>query len=97
MHLVPDRYSAHRSRKIRAWLADRPDRIELYFLPLYSPELSPEDLVDADLKRSLPAAQQGPGTGPTRHRHSRVLPPARHQPHIVRGHFGGPHVRYLFE
>lgn len=56
VHLVVDRHSAHRSRALRDWLADHSDRIELHFLPSYSPELNPDELVNADLKRSLPAS-----------------------------------------
>ncbi|WP_420717467.1 transposase [Streptomyces sp. WM6378] len=51
---VLDGHFAHRSRKVRAWLADHPDRIEAHFLTSYSPELNPYKLVNADLKRSLP-------------------------------------------
>ncbi|GGU79418.1 hypothetical protein GCM10010211_51800 [Streptomyces albospinus] len=54
VHLVLDGHFAHRSRKVRAWLADHPDRIELHFLPSYSPEFNPDELVNADLKRSPP-------------------------------------------
>ncbi|WP_455432243.1 IS630 family transposase [Streptomyces violascens] len=97
VHLVLDGHSAHRSRKVRAWLADHPDRIELHFLPLYSPELDPDELVNADLKRSLPMhsrardqAQLGAETRRFFHRRQR-------QPHIVRGYFGGPHARYVIE
>jgi hypothetical protein len=54
VHLVVDGHSAHRSRTVRVWLADHPDRLELHFLPSHSPELNPDELVNADLKRSLP-------------------------------------------
>ncbi|MFD8403012.1 IS630 family transposase, partial [Streptomyces sp. NPDC059698] len=54
VHLVVDGHSAHRSRKVRDWLAAHPDDIELHFLPPYSPELNPDELVNADLKHSLP-------------------------------------------
>lgn len=54
IHLVVDRHSAHRSKAVRAWLEEHADRIELHFLPSYSPELNPDELVNADLKRSLP-------------------------------------------
>lgn len=46
--------SASRSRKVRDWLAAHPDDIELHFLPPYSPELKPDELVNTDLKHSLP-------------------------------------------
>lgn len=39
VHLVLDGHFTHRSRKVRAWLAAHPDRIEPHFLPSYPPEL----------------------------------------------------------
>lgn len=33
VHLVADQHSAHRSRKVRVWLADHADQVELHFLP----------------------------------------------------------------
>lgn len=53
VHLVVDRHSAHRSKAVRAWLADHDDEIELHFLPSDPPELNPDDLVNAELKGSL--------------------------------------------
>ena len=53
IHLVVDRHSAHRAKKVREWVAKRPDRIELHFLPAYTPHLNPDELVNADLKRTL--------------------------------------------
>ncbi|MFE5907861.1 transposase [Streptomyces wedmorensis] len=53
-HLIVDRHPAHRSKIIRDWLACLTDQFELYFLPSYSPELNPDELLNADLKRSLP-------------------------------------------
>lgn len=35
-------------------LAAHPDDVELHFLPPYAPELNPDELVNADLKHSLP-------------------------------------------
>lgn len=97
VHLVLDGHSAHRSRKVRAWLADHPDRIELHFLPSYSPELNPDELVNTDLKRSLPmrsrACDQARLAAETR----RFFYRRQRQPHIIRGYFGGPHVRYILE
>ncbi|MHB9856730.1 winged helix-turn-helix domain-containing protein [Streptomyces sp. YIM S03343] len=54
IHLVVDGHSAHRSRKVRDWLTAHPDNVELHFLPPYSPELNPDEPVNADLKHSLP-------------------------------------------
>lgn len=45
VHLIVDRHSAHRSKAVRAWFADRKGEIEMHFLHSYSPELSPDELV----------------------------------------------------
>ncbi|MDL4775208.1 transposase [Actinomadura xylanilytica] len=54
VHLIGDRHSVHHSKAVRAWLADHKGEIELHFLPSYSPELNPDELVNAELKGSLP-------------------------------------------
>ena len=53
VHLVVDQHSVHRSKAVRAWVHDHAERIELHFLPPYSPHLNPDELVNADLKRHL--------------------------------------------
>ncbi|WP_444875623.1 IS630 family transposase [Streptomyces scabiei] len=97
VHLVLDRHSTHRSRKVRAWLANHPDRIELHFLPSYSPELNPDELVNADLKRSLPMHSRARDQAQLAAETRRFFHRRQRQPHIVRGYFGGPHVRYTLE
>ncbi|WP_449657721.1 IS630 family transposase [Streptomyces acidicola] len=88
IHLLVDPHSARRSARVRDWLATHADQPELHFLPAYAPELNPDELVNADLKRSLPASGRAhnrdqladgtrpllpPPTRPTRH-HPRLLP-----------------------
>ena len=34
-------------------MAERTDKIELFYLPSYSPELNPEERLNADLKQAL--------------------------------------------
>ncbi|MDX3641973.1 transposase [Streptomyces sp. MB09-02B] len=78
-------HSAHRSRKVSAWLADHPDRIELHFLPAYSPELNPDELVKADLKRSLPMHNRARDQAQLAAESRRFFHRRQRQPHIVRG------------
>ena len=51
--LVLDRLPVHRSAKVRAWLAGREAEIEVFHLPGYSPELNPDEGVNADLKQAV--------------------------------------------
>ena len=37
----------------QAWVQERKDKIELFYLPSYSPELNPEERLNADLKNAL--------------------------------------------
>ncbi|XUZ25114.1 transposase [Streptomyces sp. RMIT01] len=96
-HLIVDRHSARRSKTVRAWLADHQDQIELHFLRSYSPELNPDGLVNADLKRSLPHTHRARNQAELAAETRRFFHRRQRQPHIVRGYFGGPHVRYVLD
>jgi transposase len=49
--LILDRLPAHRSTTVRDWLGGRRDRIEVFHLPPYSPELNPDEYLNAHLKQ----------------------------------------------
>ncbi|MET8838917.1 IS630 family transposase [Streptomyces rubiginosohelvolus] len=95
VHLIVDRHSAHRSKTVRTWLADHKDEIELHFLPSYSPKLNPNELINADLKRSLPHTHRARNRAALAAETPQILPPptAPAPPHIVTGYFKAPHVR----
>lgn len=48
--LIVDNLKVHHSKKIKEWLAKNLDKIELFFLPPYSPELNPQELVNQEVK-----------------------------------------------
>ncbi|MFF5637789.1 transposase [Streptomyces sp. NPDC012825] len=93
VHLVVDTHSAHRSKKVRNWLAARSDDVELYFLPPYSSEPNPDGLVNADLEHGLPKQHRTRDQTELAAENRRFFRRRQRQPHIVRGCFGGPHVR----
>ncbi|MGW1186355.1 IS630 family transposase [Streptomyces sp. NPDC002559] len=97
VHFVVDGHSAHRFRKVRDWLAAHPDDIELHFLSAYSPELNPDELVNADLKHSLPKQHRARVQAELAAETRRFFRRRQRQPHIVRGYFDGPHVRYALD
>ena len=51
--LILDNLRVHHSKVVKAWVAQRTDKIELFYLPSYSPELNPEERLNADLKQAL--------------------------------------------
>jgi transposase len=52
--LILDRLRVHRARLTRNWLAEHSSEIEVFYLPPYSPELNPDEGVNADLKQAVP-------------------------------------------
>lgn len=51
--LILDNLRVHHSKPVKAWVAEREDKIELFYLPSYSPELNPEERLNADLKHVI--------------------------------------------
>ena len=48
--LIVDRHSSHRAKVVQEFVASTNGRLELFFLPPYSPELNPDELVWNHLK-----------------------------------------------
>ena len=51
--LILDNLRVHHSKQVKAWVAERADQIELFYLPSYSPQLNPEERLNADLKQEM--------------------------------------------
>jgi transposase len=51
--LILDNLRVHHSKIVKAWVTERSDQIELFYLPSYSPELNPEERLNADLKQEI--------------------------------------------
>lgn len=47
--LILDNLRAHHSKLVKEWVAERQDQIQLFQLPIYSPQLNPEGRLIADL------------------------------------------------
>jgi transposase len=48
--LIVDRHPVNRSQVVRQWLGRYRQRIEMFFLPAYSPELNPDEMLNHDVK-----------------------------------------------
>ena len=51
--LILDNLRVHHSKVVKAWLADKKDKIEIFYLPSYSSELNPDERLNADLKYAI--------------------------------------------
>jgi len=48
--LILDNHPVHHSRKVKTYVERHKDKIEIFYLPPYSPDLNPQELVNQDLK-----------------------------------------------
>ena len=93
--LIVDSHPVHKSARTRRWLASAAaaGRVELVYLPGYSPELNPDELVNQDTKQAMkkcrPADQQEMIDRVRGHLRSR-----QKRPDVVRQFFHEEHVRY---
>jgi len=53
LFLILDNLRVHHAKPVKAWLAEHADAIEVFYLPSYSPELNPDERLNADLKHAI--------------------------------------------
>ena len=92
--LILDNLRVHHSKPVKAWLAEREEKIEVFYLPSYSPELNPEERLNADLKHAL--RTKAPARTKTKLRdvtteHMTLLASS---PERVKAYFQDPRVQY---
>ena len=51
--LIMDNLKVHHSKPVQKWLEEHQEKIEVFYLPSYSPELNPDERLNADLKHAI--------------------------------------------
>jgi transposase len=51
--LIVDHLSVHEAAAVEQWLADKKERIEVFYLPKYAPERNPEEYLNCDVKANI--------------------------------------------
>jgi transposase len=51
--LILDNLGVHHCKPVKAWLLENSTKMEVFYLPSYSPELNPEERLNADLKHVI--------------------------------------------
>ena len=92
--LIVDRLQAHRTPDVKAWLAAHQDRIEVFELPRYAPELNPEEYLNNDLKGQVNEAGLPHDKYEVRSRIQAFMRQLLHLPERVMSYFQHPSVQY---
>jgi len=91
--LVVDGHPSHKAKLVRQFVEDNAERIELFFLPPYSPELNPDELAWAHVKSKVAKATVQT-KDQLKAQVDRALRQLQHLPHIVSGFFRAPTCSY---
>lgn len=95
VHLVVDGLPAHKTKRVKEYVASTEGRLTLHFLPGYAPELNPDELVWSHVKRT------GVSRTPLRkgeklsEKIEAQLTAIKKTPSLVRAFFDAPCVAYI--
>jgi transposase len=94
VHLIVDGHPVHRAKLVSTWVGRHADGIELHFLPGYSPELNPVELLNHDVKANA-AGRRRPRSASELHAelHGYLRRRQRH-PEVLIRFFQHPATRY---
>lgn len=92
--LIVDGHPVHRSRRVRKWLGENSDKIELFFLPAYSPDLNPDECLNQDVKSNAVGRQRPRDRTQMMRTVRGYLDKRRRDPETVKRYFHEKSVRY---
>src|SRR5436190_8183799 len=92
--LISKRLQAHKTPEVKAWLAAHGDRIEVFELPRYAPELNPDEYLNNDLKGQVNEAGLPHDKGEVRSRIQAFMRRLLHLPEQVMNYCCHPSVQY---
>ena len=92
--LIVDRLKAHRAHPVRDWLEAHRPEIEVHYLPSYSPDLNPDEGVNADLKQALPRKEPARSKEQLRRAADRHMRSLSRRPQQIRAIFRHPQFRF---
>lgn len=92
--LIVDRLRAHTTPEDKAWIAAHADRLEVFYLPAYAPELNPEEYLNQDLKANVHASGLPEDKYEERSRIQDFMQRLLHLPERVMSYFQHPCAQY---
>src|SRR5512132_3654802 len=94
VHLIVDGHPVHRAKLVSAWVGRHAERIELHFLPGYSPELNPVELLNQDVKANAAGRRRARSAAELTEQLRSSLRRRQRQPEVVARFFRHPRTCY---
>jgi transposase len=94
LFLIVDGHPVHKSRAACRWLAEHAERIRIFSLPSYSPELNPDELLNQDVKTNALGRIRPENVHEMMSNVRSYLRITQARPRLVRNYFRERHVQY---
>ena len=92
--LIVDSHPVHQARAVKRWTAARPERLKVFYLPGYSPELNPDEYLNQDVKSNAVGRRRARDQQDMMANVRCYLRSTQKRPDVVRSYFEEQHVRY---
>lgn len=92
--LILDNLRVHHAKMLKGWLGKNKDKIELFYLPSYSPELNPDELLNQDVKSNAVGRKRAKNLTELRNNITTYLFGTQKCPDIVKSYFQKSEVCY---
>ena len=94
VYIIVDKHPVHRSKKVNVWLKKNEGKVRLFYLPGYSPDLNPDEMVNQDVKANAVGRKRAHNRQQLMAYVRRYLEKRRAKPEVVKRYFHEPSVRY---
>jgi transposase len=92
--LILDNLRVHHSKNVKEWLEKNNEKIELFYLPSYSPELNPDEYLNGNLKNKVHSGKPVRNQGDLEKKTRSFMRTLAMRPAHVRSYFKHPRVAY---
>ncbi len=94
LFVIVDNLSVHDSVAVEQWLQDKKDRIEVFYLPKYSPELNPDEYLNCDVKAGVNAHGLPKNQDELKHNLKRFMHKLAQMPNRIASYFRHKCINY---
>lgn len=92
--LIIDGHPVHHAKLVKKWVEDHANQIEVFYLPSYSPELNPDELLNQDVKTNVSRHHRPKNLAEMKTSLRSYLFSTQKQPNIIKSYFNESHVKY---
>ncbi len=92
--LVVDNMRVHHAKVVKAWIEEHKDQIQIFYLPAYTPEMNPDELLNQDVKTNAVGRKRSRNLEEMKKNLREYLFGTQRCPEIIKSYFRKKEVAY---